>query len=91
MKKSFIAIAMVALTCGFFALQSSNEIVSSNIEALSSNEGNGCDYYTAYKGVNNSNYTTRRMRGSNENPSFCTYAPCYSYTDGTCWEIVVRP
>lgn len=91
MKKSFIAIAMVALTCGFFALKSSNAIVCSNIEALSSGEQPDREYYTAYKGTNNTSYPKDRMRGSNENPSFCTIVPSLGIQDGTCWEIIIRP
>lgn len=90
--KSFVAVAMVALTCGFFALESSNEIVRGNIDALTSGENNNTiEWYNAYKGINNTNYPTKRMRGSNENPSFCNYAPCLSTPDGTCGEVVCRP
>ena len=95
MKKSlklFLAGAIVAVSFGVAGLFSTNKVVCGNIEALTSGESFEFEYYQAFQGTNDPKYANRRTRGNpNEDPSFCSMAPCTKNEDGTCWEIVVMP
>lgn len=95
MKKSlklFLAGAIVAVSFGVACLFSTNKVVCGNIEALTSGESFELKYYPAYKVQEGAKSAAGRTRGNpNEDPSFCSMAPCTEEKDGTCWEIVVMP
>lgn len=95
MKKSlklFLAGAIVAVSFGVAGLFSTNKVVCGNIEALTSGESFELEYYQAYKAQEGAKSEAERTRGNpNEDPSFCSMAPCTEEKDGTCWEIVVMP
>jgi hypothetical protein len=95
MKKSlklFLAGAIVAVSFGVACLFSTNKVVCGNIEALTSGESFELEYYPAFEVQEGAKSDTGRTRGNpNEDPSFCSIAPCTEKDDGTCWEMVVMP
>jgi hypothetical protein len=95
MKKSlklFLAGAIVAVSFGVAGLFSTNKVVCGNIEALTSGESFELEYYPAFEVQEGAKSDTGRTRGNpNEDPSFCSMAPCTKNEDVTCWEIVVMP
>ena len=84
--KSFIAVAMVALTCGFFAFQSSSEMVSGNVEALTEAE---VSFGKLKAFTPDGSSTVKRPTGNSTD--LCNIIKANTVQTGTCLEIVVRP
>lgn len=78
---------MVALTCGFFALQSSSEIVCGNVEALTEVEVS-FEKVVAYT----PDATSRKARATGNSTQLCNIIPASTVKTGTyCLGIVSKP
>lgn len=84
--KTLIATAMVALTFGFFTLQSASDMICGNVEALTDVEVS-TQKLKAFP--YDSSSKVRRPYGSSN--TLCNIVRASSVQNGTCLEIVVRP
>ena len=94
MKKSlklFLAGAIVAVSFGVSGIFSTNKVVCGNIEALTSGESFEFEEYPAYKGINDPEAESGRIRGTSGDTNLCSWSPCTTTEDGVCREIVIRP